>query len=115
MTAFDTLITDTRADIIERAEYDRDILSGKSEDGVRDWFSDVVHEVVDSAIPVYNADRAALVTDPRVWSSDISDYGPGTDLMHTIALHIYAALEEALYEDDSLFEELQTIADGEDV
>lgn len=66
--------------------------------------SDVIHEVADAAVPIYNNDRAKVWTDLGVWGADIDSadlYGPesttiermGIDLVE-VARNLLTALTE---------------------
>lgn len=111
MTAFDDLVSGARESLIEHAEYAADFLNGMSESRVRDWLDDEYHEIVDGAVPVYNNEIMDVAKDPRVWSQDTADYGEARDLIQAAQWAIYAAIDEALREDDSILAEIMAIAD----
>ena len=59
---------------------------------------DVIHDIADGWVPVYNADRMEVAADPEVWRRELEIEAPkDADLMTLIGLYIYEALEEALW------------------
>jgi hypothetical protein len=77
---------------------------------------DTIHEIADSSVPVYNADRMTVAADPEVWGRDVDQglFGGETDLMHIVAVYIYDALNEALWEEVERIKEEAEEADEEE-
>jgi len=113
MTAFQDCVAEAREAIIEAAEYEADFLNGMSRSRVSDWLSEAIHEAVDGAVPVYNYEIMQVASDPAVWSQGTSDFGQPENLMQAAQWAIYAAIEEAIGDDETIIEALMEIADRE--
>lgn len=48
-----------------------------------------LHEVADTAVPVYTAERWAIFTDLGAWERDISDYGVSDDMTTACGIALY--------------------------
>lgn len=115
MTTLDDCIRDAREAIIENAEYSKDELNGMSRTKLEDWLSDAMHEATDGAVPIYYSDIFAVLADPRAFSQDINELGGATDDMSKNAqIAIYMAIQEALYDDASLLDEIEAIANPDE-
>ena len=108
-------VANARESIIEAAEYAKDEINGYSRSRLEDWLSDAMHEATDSAVPIYHTDIFAVLADPRAFSQDINELGGATDDMSKNAqIAIYMAIQEALYDDTSLLDEIEAIANPDD-
>ena len=114
MTAFDKAVVDARDTLIEQAEYAKEFLTGMSRERLEDWLHEETHEAVDGAGPIYNDDIMACAADYRVWSQDTTDLGSPRDLTQAAQWAIYQAIEEALYEDASLLDAIEGIAETDE-
>ena len=114
MSAFDEALGAARDTIIEAAEYAKDDLNGMSRDRLSEWLDDLVHEVADEAVPVYNSDIMACANDYRVWSQDCNDFGRPDNLIQAAQWAIYAAIREELGEDSTILDALVDIAESGD-
>lgn len=84
-----------RDDLAERVEYESDsypeLSPAELAEHVRD--GDIVHEVADGMVPIYNHDRMQVLVDLGAYLEDISDYGEPEDVLTAAGWSLYVVAE----------------------
>jgi hypothetical protein len=84
-----TFLADVREAVAEGIEY----AEPTGPEDVQRWADAAAHEIADSAVPIYNADRWATAGDLCAWQEDVRDYGEPEDLMQAVGWALYMIAE----------------------
>ena len=106
---WDEVRSNARESLVEALTYEKDMLRSQNFDA-----GDLLHEVADGAIPVYNHDIMSVAAHPDVWSADVDDFGKPENLIQAAQWSIYAALQEYLNgELDAIIEAITSEAEAQ--